>query len=204
MFIEELAQAGTSRGRIRVCLDNGTDFCLYKKEVDAYQLKEGMDLTEDDYQKILEEVLIPRATKRAMHLLEQMDRTEAGLRSKLSDSGYPIEAIDAAVSYVASFHYIDDERYCRAYIRTYQATRSKMRITTDLMQKGLDRELIRACLDEEYSDSEEELMRTLLRKKGYDAASSDRKMREKMYRFLASRGFSSSDIMRVLKDTEFD
>ena len=81
----------------KVCLSDGTDFVLYKREVETFGLREDMEMTEDIYASLMEQVFIPRARRRAMHLLERMDRSEAQLRCKLKENGYPQEAIDAAI-----------------------------------------------------------------------------------------------------------
>ncbi|MBQ4373989.1 MAG: regulatory protein RecX, partial [Lachnospiraceae bacterium] len=112
------------------------DLVLYKREVKTYGLEAGEELSEEAYQRILEETLIPRAKRRAMHLLEKQDRTRKNLEDKLRESDYPQTAIDAAIAYVESFHYIDDERYARSYVHFHQEGKSKRRIQQDLMQKG--------------------------------------------------------------------
>ena len=66
-------------------------------------------------------------------LLQKKDYTEAELRRKLTEGEYPQEAVEEAVSYVKSFHYIDDERFCRAYINCYSVKWSRQQITTKLM-----------------------------------------------------------------------
>ena len=57
--------------------------CFYKGELKRFGIKQGEDLTQENYEKIQNEVLLKRAKKRAMHLLEDMDRTESALRKKL-------------------------------------------------------------------------------------------------------------------------
>ena len=146
--------------------------------------------------------MIPRAKRRAMHLLEKQDRTRKNLMDKLRESDYPQEAIEAAVAYVESYHYIDDERYARSYVHFHQEGKSKRRIQQDLMQKGVDRDTIALVLEEEYETSEADMIRDLLRKKHYDPESADASERAKMYRFLLGRGFSSNDISRVLRGFE--
>ncbi|MBP5265308.1 MAG: regulatory protein RecX [Lachnospiraceae bacterium] len=178
------------------------DLVLYKREIKTYGLEAGEELSEELYQRIMEETLIPRAKRRAMHLLEKQDRTRKNLEDKLRESDYPQPAIDAAVAYVASYHYIDDERYARSYVHFHQEGKSKRRIQQDLMQKGVDRDTLARVLEEEYETSEEDMIRDLLRKKHYDPESADAKERSKMYRFLAGRGFSSGDISRVLRGYE--
>lgn len=202
MYVKELSTSGLSKGKVRVCLEGGTDFVLYNKEINRYNIREDYELTDTVYEQLLEEVFIPRAKKRAMHLLEQMDRTEMQLRDKLKSNGYPDEAIDEAISYVASYHYIDDERFARTYVRTYQDSRTIRRITQDLMQKGIDKNTIVLAIEEEYTESEEEQIKKLLAKKKYDASLADRKEKDKMYRFLMQRGFKSSDISRALSVEE--
>ena len=182
----------------KVCLSDGTDFVLYKREVETFGLREDMEMTEDIYASLMEQVFIPRARRRAMHLLERMDRSEAQLRCKLKENGYPQEAIDAAIDYVASYHYIDDERLAKAHIRFYQESRSRVRITQDLMKKGISRDVIERCLEEEYTASQVDMIRFLMEKRHYHPSEATREEKAKMYRFLAQRGFSSGDINRAL------
>ena len=100
-----------TKGRYRVCLQGEADLVLYGKELKQFGIAEGTDLSPEQYRRILEEVLIPRARKRAMHILERMDQTTAQLREKLQRSQYPEQVVEDAIAYVASFHYIADERF---------------------------------------------------------------------------------------------
>lgn len=202
MTILDIQLVPRKKNKYKVHLQGGMDLVLYKREVKTYGLEAGEELSEEAYQRILEETLIPRAKRRAMHLLEKQDRTRKNLEDKLRESDYPQTAIDAAIAYVESFHYIDDERYARSYVHFHQEGKSKRRIQQDLMQKGIDRDVIALVLEEEYETSEADMIRDLLRKKHYDPECADAKERSKMYRFLAGRGFSSGDISRVLRGYE--
>ena len=202
MLVNEIIPLG--KGKARVCFDDGTDLCLYKKELNIYNISEGCELKDEDYDLILNETLIPRAKKRAMHLLEKMDRTEAQLRDKLSCSGYPITAVDAALEYVKSYNYINDYRYALNYISCYGEARSRRRIKQDLLQKGMTSESIDRAIDEAYETDERKLAFDLIKKKKYDPSTADDKDRARMYRFLASRGFSASTIMSALNCADLD
>ena len=189
---------GSKTRRIRLVLEDGSQFCLYEKEVRRLGLSEGEDLPDEVYHKLVTEVLLPRAKRRALHLLEKQDRTRASLISKLTESGYPTEVIREAVAYVESFHYIDDDRYARNYIRYHQASKSRTRIKNDLLQRGVSREVIDAAM-EEYVSSEAELIQTLLIKKHFDPERADDRERSRVFRFLLGRGFSLSDVKSALK-----
>ena len=180
-------------------LFRSVDLALYKGEVRQLHLQENDEITEEMYEKILEEILIPRARRRAMHLLEKMDRSTRQLESKLREGGYPEPAIESAIAYVAGYHYLDDERLARSHIRFYQTSRSRMRLTQDLLKKGIDHEIIDRCMEEELEQSQMELIAALLQKKGYDPENATRQEEAKMYRFLMQRGFASSEISRVLR-----
>ena len=185
-----------TKTKVKVCLDNRTDFQLYTREIDKYSIIEGEELS--NYDEILSEVLIPRAKKRAMHLLEKMDRTKADIRSKLRRNGYPDEAINAAIGYIESYNYLNDERYAYMYVRNYCNSRSRNRIMQDLYRKGVDKDTINDAIESEYSVDEEELIKMYIIKRGYDVDNASMKDRDKMFRFLISKGFPLDEIQRLI------
>ena len=90
----------------------------------------------------MRELLPVRAKKKALHLLERMDRTEQQLYRKLADGGYPDQVAKEAVDYVKSYHYIDDVRYARSYIESRKAAKSLRQIERELYQKGITTAII--------------------------------------------------------------
>lgn len=187
------------KGRIEIVLDSHIRFWLYAGEARLLSLEEGKSISEEGYQQILHEIIGKRAIKRAMHILERQERTEYQLREKLLQSAYPNEAVEEAVDYVKSYHYIDDERYARTFIRYHQKDRSRRRLETDLIKRGVSKDTIKICMDEEFEADETEQIRILLEKKQYEKETATQKERAKMYQFLARRGFRHSDIMSVLR-----
>ena len=73
---------------------------------------------QESYEKIRTEVILKRAKLRAMHLLNDMWRTEAQLREKLTRNEYPADIVEAAISYVKSFGYINYYEYARSFIES--------------------------------------------------------------------------------------
>lgn len=188
-----------SKGRTKICLDNGTDFCLYKAELEHYKIKLDGDLSINAYEEIVRDILLPRCKKRALHLLEKQDRSRRNLSSKLSEGGYPDEVIKATLDYIDDFGYLDDARMASSYIRFYQESRSRGRITQDLLNKGIDMDTIERCLEEEYQSDESDLIKELMKKRNYDPDMASYEEKAKMYRFLASRGFKSDSINKALR-----
>lgn len=114
-----------TKTKFKVYLDGTFAFVLYKGELKRFGIKQGEDLAQENYEKIQNEVLLKRAKKRAMHLLEDMDRTESALREKLKAGQYPENAISGAIEYVRSFGYLDDARYAENFIMSRKDTKSK-------------------------------------------------------------------------------
>ncbi len=198
MELQVVALVPQEKKKIRVVLDNGESFLLYKGEIKSLSLVEGCFLTEELYQKIMDEILEKRAIKRAMYLLQRQERTEKQLWEKLQQSGYPVECIEKAVSYVKSYHYIDDFRYASVYIRYHQEKESRKKLTSKLMMRGIDRKVIERALEEEYVSDERSQIQELLKKRHYNPETADDKMYRKTVQFLMRKGFKSNDIFRVI------
>ena len=189
------------KGKSALILDSGEELILYRSELRALSLCGQVELPEELYRKIIDEIIGLRAKKRAMHLLERMDRTEKQLYDKLLQNSYPQECIDNAILYVKKYHYIDDRRYASNYIRCYQDRKSRLRMQQDLLRKGVDRALIEEVLEEEFQADERIQIRSLLEKRGFDAAECDEKERQRCYQFLMRRGFKSCDILKVMRES---
>lgn len=188
--------------KLQICLDNGDTFILYKGEANKLSLFENEVFDEVKYEQIMTDILGKRATKRAMHLLEQQERTEKQLRDKLQQNGYPIRCIEQAMEYVKSYHYVDDYRYAATYIRYHQEKESRQKLTQKLMMRGISREIIAQALEEEFVADECMQIRELLRKRGFDLETADEAMRRKTAQFLMRKGFKTNDIFRVMRMEE--
>lgn len=191
--------SGLDKKRMRIFLEDGRSFVLYRGEVRRYSLEEGAELSDGQYEEICSEILKKRARRRTMHLLEKMDRTETQIREKLRQGFYPEEIIEDAVAYVKGYHYLDDSRYAENYVRNQREKKSRRKIQMELMAKGIDRELAEQTLEEECQrENEQELILKWVEKKHYSAQTADLKEKQRMYQFLMRKGFQSDDILHVL------
>lgn len=188
-----------SSKKVSIFLDSHIHIIMYYGDARKLELKEGIEISEETYQHLLHEILGKRATKRAMHLLERMERTEHQLREKLRQNDYPAESIEDAISYVKSYHYLDDERYSRTYIRYHQEERSRQRLKMELQRKGISKDTVVQALDEEYISDERKQIAELLHKKRFPQIPGDAGEFRRIYQFLLRRGFRSHDIYAEMK-----
>lgn len=201
MLVTQISEVSKSRSRIY--LDGQFAFILYKGELRQFQIKEGQELTEECYRQIMTQILPKRAKLRSMNLLQSRDYTRKQLEDKLKQGEYPQECIEEALSYVESYGYIDDRRYAGDYIEYHIQTKSRMRIETDLMRRGISKEVIRQAFEKLSGlgvvQDEAALIRDLLNKRKYCADTATKQEQQKMYGFLYRKGFSPEVIVRVLE-----
>lgn len=138
----------------------------------------------------MDETIFSKAKNRALHLVSKMDRTEADVRRKLHDGGYPDDIIEGVISFMKEYRYIDDLSFAKSFIRTHMGTKSLSDIRRRLHEKGVSRDLVSEAEAEAYRGDEESIIRGLLLKRGYDSESADQKEKAKTIRFLLGKGFS--------------
>lgn len=204
--VQIVAVIPQKKGQVRIQFEDGVEIVLYRSELHRLSkqeiemlLEEGGQIPIELYQKILKELLGIRVKKRALFLLEKMDRTEYQLCEKLRQSGYPKICIEDAIAYVKKYHYIDDLKYARTYVRYGQEKKSRQRLRIDLMKKGVASDVIEEALEEEFASDEREKIRKLLEKRNYNNECSDRKEQQRTYQFLMRRGYQSGDILSVMR-----
>ncbi|MCR5671815.1 MAG: recombination regulator RecX [Butyrivibrio sp.] len=191
--------------RFKVYIDGEFAFVLYRGELKDYGISPGQEIGEAVVSEITDVLLLKRAKLRAMNLLQKKDYTRKQLTDKLKEGLYPTECIEGAISYVESYHYLDDKRFATDYITYHMQSRSKNRIIRDLMDKGIGKDLLMPLIDEIYSeesgeDVELEQVKTLLVKKHYDPENCDFKEKQKIMAFLLRRGYSMETVRRAMED----
>ncbi len=171
------------------------------------KLKQGLytEDIEEIFQKLKKEVVLKRAKLRALHLLNDMDRTEAQLRTKLKQGLYTEDIIEQTIEYVKSFGYIGDASYARRYIESRRQMKSKKEIYAELCKKGVARDEIDSAMEECYEDLDETMaIQELLRKKRFEPKNATDTEKQKMYGYLARKGFSYDKIRQVIQVSDWN
>lgn len=143
-----------------------------------------------------------KAVKKAMDLLLHKDRTRQELRERLEKAGFSRKAEEAALAYVTSYGYIDDERYIMNYIEFHKESRSCSDIRYKLMRKGVDKELLQAVLEDYPREAEETALRKQFEKrlKGRCFSDLDRKEQQKILAAMVRKGYPLSEVKKVSVD----
>ena len=195
-----------SKTRSKVYIDYEFAFVLQNRECAIYSICEGNQVPEAVYREIMEELLLPKAKKKAMDLLIKMDRTESELLSKLQQSGFPLELSEEALSYVKNYGYVNDYRYACNYIRSKKHMKSIKMILLELSQKGIDKELANqaleeCCIDEDGS-IEVEAVKKEVRKRCKRVSDLNYEEKMKITVAIYRKGYGSEVISKVFDELE--
>lgn len=138
----------------------------------------------------------------AQAILARRDHAEAEVRVKLARKRFAPDEIDRVISRLYTDHLLNDDRFAYSYAESILLAKPVGRrfIAAKLKQKGAKRESIEKALDQIYSEHpENELVQEAVAR-WQRAHMNVKSGREKLYRFLASRGFSLDAISGALGD----
>ena len=143
----------------------------------------------------------------ALYLIEFKDRTEKELRYKFKEKGYEENDIEDEIEFLKNYGYINDRRYAEHF--THDAINikkwGKMRIRTELLRKGVDRETVDNTIEDAFFEVEDDLVLTQMQTRFKNSDFSNIKERTRIFNFFMRRGFSPDEIKGAInKMCSFD
>jgi regulatory protein len=134
---------------------------------------------------------------RAIALLARREYARAELRERLLAGGGDAAEVDAALAELAAQGYLSDGRYAHAIVRRKRGEFAQRAIVEVLKRKGVDAAAAREALADIPLDDEKALLDLWRRRFGQPPC--DERERARQVRFLQSRGFALSSILRLLR-----
>lgn len=190
--------------RMNIEIEGAFAFGLHADIVLGHYLSVGDELSAEKIEGLLREDEVKKAITAALNLISFRPRASGELQRKLREKGYTPEAGEAAVKRMLDLGYLNDADFAERWIENRQEhkPRSRKMLQQELMQKGVDRELIREALDEteidEFSDALE-----LARKKAGSMSGLDQATRHRrLSGFLGRRGYGFDVIRKVLEEID--
>ena len=143
----------------------------------------------------------------ALYLIEFKDRTEKELRDKFREKGYDENDIEDEIEFLKNYGYINDRRYAEHF--THDAINikkwGKMRIRTELLRKGVDRETVDNTIEDAFFEVEDDLVLNQMQTRFKNSDFSNIKERTRIFNFFMRRGFSPDEIKGAInKMCSFD
>ncbi len=126
-----------------------------------------------------------RAQGKALRILTFADRTEAEMRRKLEEGGFPPQVVSDVVEWLKELHYLDDARFAAQFALSRADRKSQSVIRMELRQKGIDGDLIDSACAQVADQEAEAAYRAA---SGYARSREDLSM-EKMMASVMRKGF---------------
>lgn len=185
----------------KVYLENDEEHDLSIEQIVKYKIKENTEIDYDKFKEILFEDNKREAFNKALDIISFKDNTTYEIRNKLYKKGYDDIIISDVLEKLKEYNFIDDNKYAQSYVNsclTYKKY-GKNKIIYMLKQKGISSSIISNLNfnnDLEFETAKNVFYKKLSSLDKYD----NNKKKEKLYRHLSSKGYSSEVIMKLLKD----
>lgn len=145
-----------------------------------------------------------RAKEVALTYLAYQDRTEWQVRNKLDQKGFTGDVIDAVIVRLRRVNLLNDHEYARRFVETRIEDRpmGEMRLTHDLLKRGIPRDVIDDVLSEFGNGiGSEQSALTVLRQYSYRYRGlAPEKTKQRMFGLLSRRGFDADTARRAVEN----
>lgn len=187
---------------------DGPHYVVYLSDEETLALKEsvfvrhnlykGKDVDEEDVAAIAFDSARQEGIDLALKKLTNR-KTEQEIRELLIDAKLSEQVINEVVAYLSEYGFLDDEAYALLFSRDKRNINGygPVKIAYALRRKGIDDEYIIRALEEYTTDSEKEMIQSIVEKK-YLRGGELNKSWEKIVSFLLSRGFHYDAVKDVL------
>ena len=149
-----------------------------------------------------------RSWNYVLWLLGRKSYTKAQIREKLVKKEAEAEIIERVMLKLEDLHFVDDEQFAEAYVRSRQKQKGRIALRRDLYQKGVTEEVVDKTLEPLELEGQVEAATVLLTKNAWRFRKKDplkddpRKNRAKAYAYLARRGFTGDVVKEALKTAD--
>ena len=201
MIITKIEKQKNNNKRYSIFIDNEFAFGIDEIDLLYYKLKENEPLDNEKYEYILNKLLLKRAKDKALKYLGYKMRSKNQVIKKLQEYEFPSNVINKVIKVLEKYNYINDEDFAKAFIKDKLNLKGHgvFKISYDLKMLGVDEEIFKKYLyDDEFINEEEKAKGLLLKKLGNkNIEDLDYKEKQKIYAYLARRGFSYDSIKKA-------
>ncbi len=191
MIITAITQQKNNKDRYSVFIDDNFAFGLIMQDIVYFKLKQGEEISQEKYNFIQNELIYIQAQDIALHYIAYKMRTEQEVRKKLFEKEYTEYIIERVIHFLIEYHYIDDMKYCKSYIkqRLQYNPKGVYILKMELKQRGIKQSIIDKAIENSDIDELNDAIK-LLQKKCLYLDDIDEKNKKRLFAFLQRRGYS--------------
>jgi regulatory protein len=202
MQITKIEVQKKKKDRYNVYIDGVFRFGLDEGTLIKFDLRKGIEVSEQEIEKIENEEVVAKAFNAAASFLKTRERSRKEISDKLKTKDYEITAIEKVLEKLERLDIVNDKRFAEMFVRDRMKLRPKGKkvLTMELVQKGIDRYIIEDALNEMLGgENELGLAKRVFEKaeKKYSRLE-EREKKDKIIKFMMARGFNYGMIEKLL------
>ena len=201
MRIDSLKNTPDRAGRYWATFSDGTKVGLYRQTVEDFGLYTGLEMTDEEFTRLLEATGKMSAKMRAVRIVSATNVSRRDLEERLVRKGEDPQQAKEAVQWMEELHLVDDRNTAEQIVHSciskgYGLARAKQALYEKRIPKAYWEEALRDYPDQ--LDKIESFLRSRL------DADSDEKQKKKAIDALIRRGHSYGKIRQALNNLSFD
>ncbi|HCR35462.1 hypothetical protein A2130_01500 [Candidatus Woesebacteria bacterium GWC2_33_12] len=187
--------------RVNIYLDNWFGFGLDLENFVKFNLKVDQELNDEKITKIIKEAEFQKILDKLLKFAMLRPRSKKEIIDYFKRKKVPENIKEELLSRLNNLELINDKAFAKWWVEQRQSfsPKSKRVLNSELLIKGIDREIIKNILEETKID-ELKLAKDLIKTKNYKWEKFDQKTRrQKITQYLAGKGFDWNVVNDVLK-----
>lgn len=176
---------------------------ISRKTRHDFSIEEGDLLTPSLFRKLTEAENLVSIREACFRYLSRRDHTSFELKQKVGKKGYRESDIVHVIQYLAKEGYLNDEKFASKFTQEKSELNQwgPKKIRAHLFKKGIDRKIIDKIVANKTDHLQQQQIcvdLVLKRKRHFLRENDNFKRKQKIYRYLAGRGFTGSVIKKSL------
>ncbi|MBN2284833.1 MAG: RecX family transcriptional regulator [Tissierellales bacterium] len=203
MIITKIEKQKKNEHRVSIYIDNQFAFGLDSDTSVQCGLFEGQEIDDEFLHSVIVEEEHHKALNAALNLLSYQQRTLHEIDERLKAKGYDEGIIGIILDKLVEVGYLNDEKYVADFIRDKIKLKKygSLKIRHQLMNRGIDQELISNGLEKIEELEMLNNAKTLIRKKAVTLKDlEEHKKKARLYRYLAGKGYDYPLIHKAINE----
>lgn len=199
MKVTQIKAAVKTKGRYNIFVDEKYSFSLTEAQLIEEKLKLGQEISDLKLSELKGESEFGKKYARALELVFRRPRSQKELFDYARRKEWDDVSRDRIIEKLQRSGYQDDTKFAQFWLRGRMSGKpiSKRKISVQLRQKGIDREIIDQVISTYSIDEERIALEDLVAKKRSKYTD-----QQKLMAYLARQGFNFDTIKSVLNDQQ--
>lgn len=195
MKITKIEVQKNNKQRASLFIDNEFYCGLSCETVVKNRLKEGLEVSLEFIDFLKNETEREVALSKTIGFISKSQKTIKQINDYLTKKGFESEIVEYVLQKLAEYNFVDDEEFAKNFVKYKTKSNGKRKILMELKQKGVEEETAKQSI-EDFSKDEENIY--FVAEKYLRLKPRDLKTKQKAFRFLASKGYETENIIKCL------